>query len=265
MNILLSTNTFIDSGLKSLEEVMTKETSINFGLELFPNWENEAFNRDIETLKPLIESRHLTVHGPYFNVEHSAPKGTESYAYSMKQIDKTLELCQSLGIKHPVFHHNNKKIDEANKTESIDQSTKNLHELNEVCKKAEVEILIENAGVKSKDNMLFDEEEFIAMAKIEENNILIDIGHVHANGWNMENIIVSLRDKITHFHLHNNDGFHDDHNRLHDGTLDFEEFIRLHQQHTPHADLVLEYNYDIGYDTDKIVEDINYLKEKFNL
>src|SRR5699024_262901 len=165
MNILLSTNTFIDSGLKSLEEVMTKETSINFGLELFPNWENEAFNRDIETLKPLIESRHLTVHGPYFNVEHSAPKGTESYAYSMKQIDKTLELCQSLGIKHLVFHHNNKKIDEANKTESIDQSTKNLHELNEVCKKAEVEILIENAGVKSKDNMLFDEEEFIARSE----------------------------------------------------------------------------------------------------
>src|SRR5699024_11977406 len=81
----------------------------------------------------------------------------------------------------------------------------------------------------------------------------------------LENVIVSLADKITHFHLHNNDGLHDDHNRIKDGSLNFDEFITLHQKHAPDADLVLEYNYDIGYETDKIAEDINYLKEKFNL
>ena len=264
MNILLSTNTFIESGLKPLEELLNEEKNLDFGLEIFPNWENEVFNDDIEKLKPLIKERHLTVHGPYFKVEHSAQKGTESYEYSMQQIDKTLELCKELGIHHLVFHHNNKKIDETNKTDSIEESTKNLHELNEVGKEADVEILIENAGVKSKENMLFDEEEFIAMAKIEPNDVLIDIGHVHANGWNMENVIQSLAHKITHFHLHNNDGFQDSHNRLYDGTLDFDEFIRLHQKYTPEANLVLEYNYDLGYETENIAEDIQFLHDKFN-
>lgn len=263
MNILLSTNTFIDSGLKTLKELLEKEKDLDFGLEIFPNWENEAFKKDIEALKPLLKERHLTVHGPYFNVEHSTPKGSESYEYSMKQIDMTLELCGELGIHHLVFHHNNKEINEANKESSIEESTKNLHELNEICKEAGVEILVENAGVKSRNNMLFDEEEFIAMAKSEANDVLIDIGHVHANGWDMENVITSLADKITHFHLHNNDGLHDDHNRIHDGSLDFGEFIKLHQTHTPEADLVLEYNYEIGYETDQIVEDFKYLEEKF--
>lgn len=263
MNILLSTNVFITEGYGPLKQLMSEYNTFNFGLELFPDFENGIFNREVEELKELVEDRPLSMHGPYFKVEHSAPKGTDTYDYAIDQINKTLELCEDLKINHLVFHHNNKKITDDNKQESIIESTENLHELNEICKESNVEILVENAGVYAKENVLFDEEEFISMCKKEGNNLLIDIGHVNANDWSLENIIVSLKNQITHYHLHNNENGKDDHNRIHDGSLDFEEFKELYKTHTSDATLVLEYNYDLGSNIEAIKEDLDFLYNNF--
>lgn len=263
MNILLSTNTFISSGFKPLKQLLNEYDTFKFGLELFPNFESDIFLKEIEEIKAMVNDRALSMHGPYFKVEHSAPGGSESYDYSMNQIHRTLELCEEMKINHLVFHHNNKEISNDNKEKSIAESTKNLHELNEVCKKANVEILIENAGVYAKRNVLFDEAEFIAMCRAEGNNLLIDIGHVNANDWNLENVIVSLKDQITHYHLHNNNDGKDEHNRIHDGSLQFSRFEKLYKTHTPEATLVLEYNYDLGDKIEEIKEDLDYLYENF--
>lgn len=263
MNILLSTNTFIETGYKPLKILLDEYQTFKFGLELFPNFENIQFNQDLEDIKLLIEDRTLSVHGPYFSVEHSAPKGSEAYDYAMNQIDKTLKLCESLDIHHLVFHHSNKEITEDNKAESIEESTKNLRELNEICAKSNVEILIENAGVYSRNNALLNESEFIEACLNEKNNVLIDIGHVNANGWSLENVIQSLKDKITHYHIHNNSGGRDDHNRINDGSLNFEAFKRLHNNYTPDATLVLEYNYDLGSDIEAIKADLDDVYESF--
>lgn len=263
MNILLSTNTFIQTGYKPLKTLLEEYRTFNFGLELFPNFENAQFNQDLEDIKPLIKGRPLSVHGPYFSVEHSAPKGSEVYNYTMNQIDKTLNLCEALDIHHLVFHHNNKEITEDNKQSAIEESTKNLRELNDICAESNVEILIENAGVYSRNNALLDEDEFIEACKNEENNVLIDIGHVNANRWSLENVIQSLKDKITHYHIHNNSEGRDDHNRIHDGSLDFTKFKQLHNQYTPDAVLVLEYNYDLGNDIEAVKTDLDDVYENF--
>lgn len=263
MNILLSTNTFITSGFEPLERLMNEYKTFDFGLELFPNFEDATFIEEVNGLKPLISERPLSIHGPYFKVEHSAPKGSGAYDYALDQIEQTLALSKDLNINHLVFHHNNKKINADNKQESIVESTKNLRELNDICRASNVEILIENAGVYKKENVLFDEEEFIAMCKEEENNLLIDIGHVNANNWSLENVIRSLKDQITHYHLHNNNEGKDDHNRIHDGSLDFKKFTELYKTHTPNATLVLEYNYDLGQNIEAITEDLDFLYRNF--
>src|SRR5699024_7011590 len=188
-------------------------------------------------IRDIIKDRPLSMHGPYFKVEHTAEKGTESYDYAMEQIEQTLRVCEDLNINHLVFHHNNKKINDENKLKSLSESKKNLQE--------------------------FNEKEFIEMCKEEGNNVLIDIGHVNANKWSLENIITSLKNQITHYHLHNNSAGRDDHNRIHDGSLDFERFISLYNTHTPNATLVLEYNYDLGNDIKAIQEDLDYLFKTF--
>src|SRR5699024_8458152 len=191
MNILLSTNAFIKTGFNPLKELLSNYGTFKFGLELFPNFENENFEKELLEIRDIIKDRPLSMHGPYFKVEHTAEKGTESYDYAMEQIEQTLRVCEDLNINQLVIHHNNKKIKD------------------------------ENACVYDKENVLFNEKEFIEMCKEEGNNVLIDIGHVNANKWSLENIITSLKNQITHYHLHNNSAGRDDHNRIHDGSLDF--------------------------------------------
>ena len=147
MNILLSTNAFIKTGFNPLKELLSNYGTFQFGLELFPNFENENFEKELLEIRDIIKDRPLSMHGPYFKVEHTAEKGTESYDYAMEQIEQTLRVCEDLNINHLVFHHNNKKINDENKLKSLSESKKNLQELNEICKKSNVEILVENAGV----------------------------------------------------------------------------------------------------------------------
>lgn len=252
VNIILSTNAHMNTGLQPVYEVLEKHP--NVGIELFPNEKNAEFSAELEKLAR-TSGRYLTFHGPYFDIEHSAPKGTEEYEYAMECVMKTLELSKELGIKYFVFHHSNKEID-PDKTDMIKESNKNLDEITDIAKDYGVEILIENAGVNQRKNALLNEDEFIVVCLEKPNPVLIDVGHVHANGWNIERVIVSLKDKIQSYHLHNNDGKHDEHNRIEDGTFDYDRFFELYKEHTPEADLILEYNYFLGDKVDEIVEDI---------
>ncbi|WZE73396.1 sugar phosphate isomerase/epimerase family protein [Macrococcus sp. CCM 2573] len=252
VNIILSTNAHMNTGLQPVYEVLKKHPTV--GIELFPNEKDDLFTAELENLAR-TSGRYLTFHGPYFDIEHSAPKGTDEYKYAMECVIKTLQLSKELGIKYFVFHHNNREID-IDKSDMIRESNKNLDEITNIANEYGVEILIENAGVNQRKNALFNEDEFIDVCMEKSNPVLIDVGHVHANGWDIERVIVALKDKIQSYHLHNNDGKHDEHNRIEDGTFDYDYFFELYKKYTPESDLILEYNYFLGNKVDEIVEDI---------
>ena len=54
--------------------------------------------------------------------------------------------------------------------------------------------------------------------------------------------------QILAYHLHNNDGVHDSHRRIGDGTLDFDSFMAWAGEYTPQADLVVEYGMETADD-----------------
>ena len=93
--------------------------------------------------------------------------------------------------------------------------------------------------------------------------MLIDIGHAHANGWNLSETIESLKDQIEAYHIHNNDGIHDSHNRILEGSLDFEQFVLDYKKFTPDADIVVEYSRASSNDDEGIQEDLSYILKKF--
>ena len=68
-----------------------------------------------------------------------------------------------------------------------------------------------------------------------------------------------LKGQILAYHLHNNDGVHDSHRRIGDGTLDFEIFMTWAREYTPQADLVVEYGMETADDCQGIVEDVERL------
>lgn len=268
MGIYISTNLFKPKDLEKtfllLDKVNESIDDEKVGIELFPEWQNEIFEEVVNKNLDNFKRHKITLHGPYYNTEHSEEKGSAMYDQSMDYFMKTLKLSKKLNSSHIVFHHNNCKISNKDKNEMISVSSKNLIELNTISKEYNASIVVENAGVIKVDNMLFDEEEFIEMAKSIENNILIDIGHAFANKWDLKRVIIELKDKIVAYHIHNNDGISDNHNSILDGELDMEEFFKIYKEFTSEADLVIEYGTHCGDDIGGMIRDIKWIKNAFN-
>ena len=85
------------------------------------------------------------------------------------------------------------------------------------------------------------------------------MGHANANGWDLRKVMEELKDRIQAYHLHNNDGIHDGHQRIHNGTLDFEKFLNDCEELTPGVDFVMEYSVEVADDVEGIKKDIKEL------
>ncbi|MDQ0203352.1 sugar phosphate isomerase/epimerase family protein [Pectinatus haikarae] len=260
MAIYISTNLYEPQQLQNIFALL-KKMSLPIGIELFPEWQSEIFCKMLNMYYDEFKKHPITLHGPYYGTEHSRAEGTEEYARAMVYFKKTFELSRELKARHIVYHHNNCRIDIGQKQELITVSEKNLAKLRREAVKFKAKIVVENAGVLAHKNMLFDQDEFIEMAERVPEKILLDIGHAHANGWNIKYIIERLSDKIIAYHVHNNDGYEDKHDRIFHGTLDFADFINCYKKYTPNADIVVEYGKQCAVDSEGIAEDIDYIKK----
>lgn len=266
MGIYVSTNLFRPQDLQGIFKLLDKVNSSigndeKVGIELFPEWQSEVFEKFLKENIDKFKNYKISLHGPYYNIEHSAEKNSEVYNRSKDYFIKTLKISKELNSSYIVYHHNNCKFVDSDKDKIIKISSENLLELNKLANEYSANIVVENAGVMFNGNMLFNEEEFIKMAKSIDNSILIDIGHAFANKWNLENVICELKDKIISYHLHNNNGINDNHNSIMNGKLDIKDFINLYKKYTPNSDLVIEYGTHCNRDINGIVNDINWIRE----
>lgn len=261
MEILISTNLYNTKEFENIFELLGKAEDNEIGIEIFPIWNEKEFENKLRENISKLKGRSISFHGPYYNAEHSAKRGSIAYVRTMDYMKKTLEYAQMLESRYIIYHHNNKKVLFKDKIDMIKTSNENLMEINDIAKKYSQKIVVENCGVISNDNILFNEQEFIELCSFIPNDILINIGHANCNGWNLEKIIRKLKFKIISYHIHNNYGWIDERNRIYDGNIDFEKFIKIYKRSTPNADLVIQYSNNLKNDLDGIVQDINSLEE----
>ena len=258
MSLLLSTNMYKPGQLSRLIPHL-KAFDGQVGAELFPLFDADSYEEELIRCEPELQNLPISFHGPYYETEHSARRGTPAYERSMELIRKTLPYCVRLHSRYLVFHHNNIPVAEERREDMIWVSKENYREIASLFGAYRIPVVVENAGVLDRRNMLFDQESFIRLCKEERYPVLIDIGHAHANGWDLHHVIEALKDQITAYHLHNNDGIHDSHQRIFRGTLDFPRFFSDCRSLTPEADLVLEYSPDVADDEAGIREDLAWL------
>lgn len=261
MNLLVSTNVYKPGQLSRIIPYLYTFRG-QLGAEVFPMFDADCYEDELMQCEPELKDLPISFHGPYYETEHSAAPGTPEYERSMELLRKTLPYCVRLHSRYLVFHHNNMPVTEEHREEMICISKQNYREIAELFKPYQIPVVVENAGVRERNNMLFDQEAFIRLCKEEHYPVLIDIGHAHANGWNLEQTMKALKDQIVAYHLHNNDGIHDSHQRIFHGTLDFSLFLSDYQRLTPNADLVLEYSPDVADDEAGIHEDISWLLDQ---
>ncbi len=232
----------------------------SFGIEIFPLWHLGGFEEILEKYEEQLLTRNISFHGPYYHCEPSLSEDSFEYEAMLTMQMKTIEWAKRLNATGIIFHHNNCKIDSHKENMKT-----NAESLFERLYQIEMPQVIENAGVISKQNMLYNQEEFINFCQEKKTPVLIDIGHAFANGWDIEQLVSSLQDQIVAYHLHNNDGFHDSHHRILDGKYPMKKFTKLYQKYTPNATITLEYAKEINVSVIELKEDEKWLLDNLNI
>lgn len=256
LSTLMNDNIDFENTLKIAEKYP------NVGLEIFPLWHKTGYDLVLEKYKKRLTQIPISVHEQYYESEHSVDDNDERYAFTTMATKKSIALTKELNGRYMVYHYNNMEVKQEEREKMLFNTRKNLQEVNCMAEEAGIQVVIENVGVPSHKNVIFNEQEFIEECLSMPNPVLIDIGHAYCNGWDLERVILALKDKIIAYHVHNNDGKDDYHKRMHDGTLDFDRFIECYKKYTPHAEIVLEYYIPDEKDLVGIEKDIEELLEK---
>lgn len=229
------------------------------GIEIFPEFHREGYADTINECTEALKAYPMSLHGPYYESDFSYEKGSEEYEKTMDLLDKSLQCGKRFHAKYMVYHHSNRPFQPKEKEERLRNARENYPVIQAKCKEYNIPMVVENAGVDCMQTMLLEEEEFIAECKDLGCNVLIDIGHAHANGWNLTHLMEELQDVIISYHVHNNDRTYDGHQRIFNGTLDFEKFMEDYRRLTPNADIVVEYCPEAAEDIEGVCEDVRYL------
>ena len=211
------------------------------GFEVLSMFDLPDFEQKLEKYLPVLQACPISFHGPVFCVEHSAPKGSKEYDESMFHIRKTLKYAKALKSTHLTMHLNNCVVDPEAKERMLCNALDNHRELQALFGDFGCQIFVENTGINYKKNVLLNQDEFTELCIKKHFDVLVDVGHASANQWDIPKLITNLKDQIKAYHLHNNDGIHDNHNRLHDGVIDMDSLIKTIKKSTPEAELIIEY------------------------
>ncbi|MDR1885014.1 MAG: sugar phosphate isomerase/epimerase [Synergistaceae bacterium] len=261
MNLYISTTLRDDREAGSVFSLLDDCEDGSLGIEIFPLCHEEGYFRNLDRLMPRLAEFPVTFHEPYYESDHSFDKTSQEYFKTRTHCERTFEYAASLRARHVVYHLNNRPVED--RETMIQNALFNLWEMGDLAKSHGLEILVENTGIISLGNMLFDQREFTRLIENLEYDCLFDIGHANCNAWHIESALMTLRNKIRCYHVHNNYGVSDDHNRIQDGTLDTERFWECYREYTPDADIVIEYRPELlqGDNLDWLKDDIAYIRK----
>ena len=235
----------------------TKEECVKFirennieNMEFFLEFDDTNQTEKVDYILDNINFKNISFHGPYryFNVDCDK----HTWEENKRKYIKAMQYTKEKNGKFIVLHTN----EEIKENSLKDEIEKNIDELIEEGKRIGVDLLIENVGVGK--NMLYSESEFIDLAERKDYKILLDIGHLFANKWNLEKVLTALKDRIIAYHLHNNDGEQDLHTSLFNGIFKGEEILKIIEMRTPDSTLVLEYSAKTK--KEELINDLEKLK-----
>lgn len=240
---------------------MTEPFHGTVGIEFFVHACSSAYMKQMEQVGNWIGTLPMALHGPFRFIEATSAPGTREYETLLGAYDQAFSLARRFHCTHLVFHSNEcfVKPEEKQRLQSLCLS--NIETLIKRARPYGVRLLLENLALPSKGTPLFDLEEYIALFdRFPEADCLIDTGHLAVAGWDAETVISALAPRIKGYHLHNNDGIHDSHQRILDGVFDYNRFFKLYRTYTPHGDLTLEYGDNHHITIEDVQQDVIFVR-----
>ena len=233
-----------------------RELNKDYGIEFF-----YEFGKDYYWDEEVAAwgKRSLSIHGPCVAV-NLADKEQKNYA---KIFAKTLAYAKKIKAGFVVVHTNEAWQGERDQVQNlVVRRLRNILEMGEQCG---VPVLIENVGLRTKQNLLFDLPEFMALLDLfPEAGVLLDTGYAHVNGWDIPAVIKALGKRLVACHLHDNSGQGDEHLPIGQGSIDWQGYFKAIKKHAPKAVQVLEYCRGFENTAD-LEQHLQELQEKYNL
>lgn len=229
----------------------------SLGFELLMMFDLPDFEDNLEQNLELFAEGPLTFHEPVWGVDHAAPRGSKLWEEGMYHLRLTQKYAAILHPPAMVVHLSNGPVPPGLRDSMLRSALENLEEMREMF--PDVRLLTENTGIRADRTQLLDQQEFTDLCRDRKLPVQIDVGHANANGWDLPKLIRDLGSQVAGFHLHNNDGVHDLHNRLRDGTLDLACLVPEMDRYAPEAIRVIEYTRP-SLHGDPLLEDIAYLQ-----
>lgn len=230
--------------------------SADYGIEFFYEFGKDYYwNNETE----LWGKRRLSIHAPCVAVNLAASK-QKNYA---KIFEKTFAYAQKIKADFVVVHTNEDWEGDRELVQA--RVIRRLRQLINLAVRYDVQLLIENVGLRTKNNLLFDLQEYMALLDIfPAAQALLDTGHAHVNGWDIPTVVESLGERLTACHLHDNDGSGDAHLPIGQGDIDWAAYFAAVKNYAPEAVQVLEYCCGFA-NTAALEEHLSELQEQYKL
>lgn len=250
VDIVVSTSAYLAFNIVGMQDL-----DRNLGVEaLIENANDHVWRRAFEVLLNNRPSQ-FTIHGPFLfmDLSHKDCKFDEV----IENYKWTFDYSNRYNAKHVVLHpqgYIDNFRDEARESRQ-GRCLERVNRLAELADEFGANLLVENLCYPE---ILFEQEEYVNLFRqIPNVKALIDVGHSLIKKWDVPKLLCDLGDKIDAFHIDDNDGVIDQHVKLGDGILDYNEFFDAYKKYCKGARLVIEY---LGVPTSEIEKSAEWIR-----
>lgn len=217
------------------------------GVELGTSWDKlPDFNQRLDRQMSRFQQYPVTIHAPF--VEISGAPDSEERRIMDAAFDRAFRWYHEFRATSMVMHTHEKAVDPAQAETMRANSLSAILSVAERASREGVHLTVENVGYPGKHNVLFDQEQWVALFDRlpEEVGALLDTGHALANGWDLFSVVEQLGPRLRGYHLHNSVFGKDLHRPMFEAGLayspeEMDALLGCIARCSPDADLILEY------------------------
>ena len=156
------------------------------GVELGTSWDKlPDFNERLDRQIPRFQQYPVTIHAPF--VEISGAPDSEERRIMDAAFDRAFRWYHEFHATSMVMHTHEKAVDPAQAEAMRENARLAILSVAERAAREGVHLTVENVGYPGRHNVLFDQEQWIALFDQlpDEVGALLDTGHALANGWDL--------------------------------------------------------------------------------
>ncbi len=235
----------------------------DIGVEIFYEWGGETYWELALTEIMRDRTGAFSIHAP-------CRGDITEMSITDREDDMIKYLCEPFRLYHKfnaegyVVHMNAPYATEptpAEKAERLKRVEDRLAKLNEICRKEGVNMLVENLAYGHGLKTLCNQQEFLSIFEHNKDlNCIVDTGHAVLGNIDIFEVQKALGSRLQAYHMHDNDGREDCHQRVCTGVIDWKRFGEGARLYTPDAHFVMEYNANATRSIEDYMEDADKIR-----